>query len=107
MKKLQGWFNPEASRIVETLKSGRKMILVQADIAMMMLEGPMEPVSSDEAYNHSDPDSRTKWRIAIDKELKEMNVRRVWKKISKSEMPVGRLCVKSKWVFHIKRNGVF
>ena len=49
MKKLQGWFNPEASRIVETLKSGREMILDQADIAMMRLEGSMEPVSLDEA----------------------------------------------------------
>jgi hypothetical protein len=38
MKKLQGWFNPEASRIVETLKSGREMILDQSEIAIMMLE---------------------------------------------------------------------
>jgi hypothetical protein len=74
----------------------------------MMLEGPMEPVSFDEAYNHSDLDSRTKWRSAINKELlKEMNMRGVWKKISKSEMSVGRRCVKRKWVFNIKRNGVF
>ena len=107
MKKLQGWFNPEASRIVETLKSGREMILDQADIAMMMLEGPMEPVSFDEAFNHSELESRVKWRSAINKEFKEMDVRGVWKKISKSEMPAGRRCVKSKWVFKIKRNGVF
>jgi hypothetical protein len=77
MKKLQGWFNPEASRIFERLKSGREMILDQVDIAMMMLEGPMEPASFDEAFNDSDLDSRTKWRSAIDKEFKEMNVREV------------------------------
>jgi hypothetical protein len=29
------------------------------------------------------------------------------KKISKSEMTDGVRCVKSKWVFEIKRNGVF
>ena len=81
MKKLQGWFNPEASRIVETLKSGREMILDQADIAMMMLEGPMEPVSFDEAFNHSELESRVKWRSAINKEFKEMDVRGVWKKM--------------------------
>ena len=83
------------------------MIIDQADIAMMMLEGPMEPVSFDEAYNHSEPESRVNWRSAINKEFKEMDVRGVWKKISKSEMPAGRRCVKSKWVFKIKRNGVF
>jgi hypothetical protein len=47
MKKLQGWFNPEALRIFESLKSERGMILDQSDIAMMMLEGPMEPGSFD------------------------------------------------------------
>ena len=67
----------------------------------------MEPVSFDEAYNHFDLDSRTKWRGAIDKEFKKMNVRRVWEKISKSEMPVGRQCVKSNWVFKFKQHGVF
>jgi hypothetical protein len=107
MKKLQGWFNPEASRIVESLKSGREKIINQDELTMMMLEGPMEPGSSDEAYNHSDLDSRAIWRSNTDKELKETNVRRVWKKINKSEIPDGRRCVKSKWVFKIKRNGVF
>ena len=74
---------------------------------MMMLEGPMEPVSFDEAYNHSDLDSRAKWRSTIDKESKEMNVREFWKKISNSEMPVGCGRVKTKLMFKIERNGVF
>jgi hypothetical protein len=62
------------------------MILDQNDITIMMLEVPMEPGSFDEAYNHSDLDSRTKWRIAIDKEFKKINVRRVWKKIRESDI---------------------
>jgi hypothetical protein len=95
------------SKINQSLKSGRDMILDQADIAMMILEGPMEPGNFDEAYNHSDLDSRTKWRSAIDKEFKEMNVRLFWKKINQSEMSDGCRCVKSKWTFTIKRNGVF
>jgi hypothetical protein len=37
MKKLKLWFNPEASRIVESLKLGREMILDHSDITMMML----------------------------------------------------------------------
>jgi hypothetical protein len=83
------------------------MIINQADITMMMLEGPMESETFDDVYNHSDRDSRAKWRNDTDKELKEMNVRRVRKKINKSEMPDGHLFVKSKWVFKIKQNGVF
>jgi hypothetical protein len=38
----------------------------------MMLEGPMESGSFDEAYNHSDLESRTKWRSAMDKELRKL-----------------------------------
>jgi hypothetical protein len=36
------------------------MGLDQFDITMMMIEDPMEPRSFDEAFNHSDLDSRTK-----------------------------------------------
>jgi hypothetical protein len=72
-----------------------------------MLEGQMEPGSVDEAFNQSDLDSRIKWIKAIDNEFKEMNLCGVWKKINKSEMPNGCLCVKSKWVFKIMQNGVF
>jgi hypothetical protein len=56
---------------------------------MMMLEFPMEPRIFDKAYNHSDLDSRIKWRSAIDKEFKEINARGFWKKIIKSEIPDG------------------
>jgi hypothetical protein len=43
MKKLQGWFNPDASRSVESSSSGREPIVDQADIAFMMVEQPNEP----------------------------------------------------------------
>jgi hypothetical protein len=36
-----------------------------------------------------------------------MNEQGVWRKINRSEMPSGRRCVKHKWVFNIKRNGIF
>ena len=35
-----------------------------------------------------------------------MNHRRVWRKIKRSEIPPDRRCVKTKWVFKIKRNGI-
>jgi hypothetical protein len=66
-KKLKGFFNTEASRIVKSLKSGNQIILHKSDISIMMLEGPMEPGSLDEAYNHSDLVSTTKWRSSNNK----------------------------------------
>ena len=89
MKKLQDWFNPDASRIVDASNSGRKMILDQADIALTRLEGPKEPVSFDEVFNHPDMDSRDKCREAIHEAFKTMNLHGVWKAIRKSEIPIG------------------
>jgi hypothetical protein len=36
MKKLRVWFNHEAPKIIESLKSGREMILDHTEIAMMI-----------------------------------------------------------------------
>jgi hypothetical protein len=107
MKKLQGWFNPDASRVVESSNFGRELIVDQADTAFMMVEQPKEPGTFNEAFNHSKEDVRLKWREVIHKEFKEMNLRRVWKKVNKEEMPVGRQCVKSKWVFKSSKTESF
>jgi hypothetical protein len=48
-----------------------------------------------------------KWREAISKEFDEMKEKEVYEKICKSELPNGRTCIKNKWVFKIKRNGIF
>ena len=66
-----------------------------------------EPKSFQEAWNHEDQVQRNKWRDAIKKEFHDMNQRGVWKKIYRRDMPPDRRCVKSKWVFKIKRNGTF
>ena len=67
----------------------------------------VEPKSFEEAWNHPDEVQRKKWQDAIHKEFKDMCNRGVWKKVKRSEVPSGRRCVKNKWVFTIKRNGVF
>jgi hypothetical protein len=36
-----------------------------------------------------------------------MKEKGVYEKICKSELPNGRTCIKNKWVFKIKRNGIF
>ena len=65
------------------------------------------PEKFDEAWDHPDPFQRKLWREAIQKEFDKMNLRKVWRKIKRSEMEPGRRCVKHKWVFDIKRSGIF
>ena len=67
----------------------------------------VEPTTFRDAWDHPDPVQREKWREAIRKEFGDMNRRGVWRKILRSKMPRDRRCVKNKWVFKIKRNGVF
>ena len=62
----------------------------------------VEPTTFQESWNHLDPIQREKWRTAIRKEFHDMNRRQVWRKIKRSEIPPGRRCVKTKWVFKIK-----
>ena len=65
------------------------------------------PSCFDEAWNHPDPFQREKWRAAIEKEFAKMELNKVWKKVQRSSMPKDRRCVKHKWVFEIKRSGIF
>ena len=70
------------------------------------LDLPEEPNKFGEAWDHDDPKERMLWRAAIKKEFGDMESRQVWTKIKKSDMPADRRCVKNKWVFKLKRNGV-
>jgi hypothetical protein len=67
----------------------------------------LEPKPYQEAWNHQETKQKDKWRDAIAKEFNKMANRNVWKKIKHHKMPIGRRCVKIKWVMIIKRNGVF
>jgi hypothetical protein len=42
-----------------------------------------------------------------DKELKEMEKRGVWEIIDEKDIPINHQCIKSKWIFKVKRNGIF
>ena len=65
------------------------------------------PRTYEEAWNHPCPFQRKLWREAITKELKKMKDHNVWKKVLRSTMAQDRRCVKCRWLFEIKRNGVF
>jgi len=67
----------------------------------------IEPTTFWEAYDHPNPKQHAKWRAAIQKEFHNMNQQGVWCKVHRSSIPKGWQCIQSKWVFKIKRNGVF
>ena len=62
----------------------------------------LKPMTFQESWNYPDPIKHEKWRTTIRKEFHDINHRQVWRKIKRSEIPPGRRCVKTKWVFKIK-----
>ena len=95
------YLNDEKNNMKEDTRAGLLREYVQE------LKG-MLPNSYDEAWNHPDEKFRKRWRIAIRKEIKSLvEVRKVWRVIRRSSIPKGRRCVKSKWVFDLKRSGLF
>jgi hypothetical protein len=109
LRQLESSFNPEASRIVERIEQGREILLDHAHFAFFgggVVE-QKEPATFDEAWNHDDPRSREKWREAINKEFEEMKKKEVWEIMKKEDIPQDRNTIKCKWIFKIKRNGVF
>ncbi len=67
----------------------------------------MLPKSYKEAWDHPDPKMRARRRKAFKKELDIVVKQKVWDVIEKKDIPKGRRCVMSKWVFDIERNGTF
>jgi len=49
MKNLQGWINPEATDMIDASISGRKMIIDQANFAVMVSDHPKESATFKEA----------------------------------------------------------
>jgi len=65
------------------------------------------PETWNETWNHPCPFQRKLWRDAVQKELAKMESNKVYQKCNKSDSPAGRKPIKCKWVFDIKRNGIF
>ena len=89
------------------------MITDIADIAMPANESKIneeiviEPKNFNKAWFHSDPIQKDNLLEAILKEHRDTDSRQVWQKIKRSDIPKDRRLVKSRWVFKVKRNGVF
>jgi hypothetical protein len=59
----------------------------------------IEPTSFNDAWNHPEPKNRELWRIAINKELGEMENKKVWEIIHKEYVTKGRRTITCKWIF--------
>ena len=53
------------------------------------------------------PISKRKWRELMRKKYSKLNRFGVWLKVKWLTIPKSRRCFKHKWVFEIKRNGIF
>jgi FtsZ-interacting cell division protein YlmF len=77
MRKLESWFNPEATKAVEDYSHGREMTLDQANLSLLSTVVIKEPTTYEEAINCEQKEDQIKWKSAINKELKEMEKRGV------------------------------
>lgn len=66
-----------------------------------------EPHNFDAAWNHKDPTARTQWREAIKKEYRDMLEKGVWRTRKTNTVTSGRKLIGTKWVFKLKKNGVY
>ena len=65
------------------------------------------PSTYEEAFYHNDEWCKQRWRAAIKLELDKMAQYKVWHVVNKSSVPKDRRLIKNKWVFDIKRTGIF
>jgi hypothetical protein len=105
MRKLESWFIPQATKVLEDYNHGREITLDQANFfSTVIIKGP---TTYEEAINNEQKEDQIKWKNPIDKELKEMKKRGVWEIIDEKDIPIYCRCIKNKWIFQVKRNGIF
>ena len=110
MKKLQALYNEDANKNMEeaTQDKAVKKFNFLIDLAMVTIDTmpvPEEPTTFAKAWNHPNASSHAKWKEAICKEFADMNKQKLWCKTTKTLIPTQQ-CVRNKWVFVIKYNGV-
>jgi hypothetical protein len=78
MRKLESWFNAEATKAVLDYSHGREMTLDQVNLALLSAVMIKEPITYEEAINSEQKEDQIKWKSAINKELKELEKSGVW-----------------------------
>jgi hypothetical protein len=62
----------------------------------------LETITFDDEWNHPNSKVLEFWRAAMNKELGDINTKKVWEVINKEDIPEGRSTNKCKWIFRIK-----
>ena len=70
-------------------------------------EDEFEPTTFQEAWNHPSEKAKMKWREAIRKEFRAQINKGVYRKIRRRDVPPNKRCIKCKWVFKRKSNGIY
>jgi hypothetical protein len=94
MRKLESWFNPMATKAVEDYNHGREMTLDQVNLTLFSTEIFKEPTKYEEEINSEQKEDQIKWKNTI-------NI------IDEKVTPFNHRCIKNKWIFKVKRNGIF
>jgi hypothetical protein len=69
MRKLESWFNPQATKVVENYNHGREMILDQVNLALFSTGIVKEPTTYEEAINSEQKEDQNQVENAINKDL--------------------------------------
>ena len=71
------------------------------------MSDPDEPQSFQEAWWDPDLEVREKWQEAICLEFEKMLDMGVWRHVKRKDCPNDHRLVLCRWVFKVKRNGVY
>jgi hypothetical protein len=105
LARLRTFYNPTPNPLLENDIAKDP---VERMLLMMVQDGSDdEPRFFQEAWHHPDPIKREKWREAIRKEFRDMISRGVWRVRKRRDVPNTRKLIGSKWVFKVKKNGVY
>ena len=79
----------------------------ETSLISAVTSGPTEPKTFQEAWYYPIENNRNNSRAAIKKEIRSMINRGVWRKTDKAKIPKNRRLIGIKWVFKIKRDGIY
>jgi hypothetical protein len=68
LKKLEGWFNPQARHAIDNHKEGQETSVEQVNLALFSTSKACEPSSFHEAWNNKDEKHQRLWSEAINKD---------------------------------------
>ena len=112
MKKQTAFYNGDANKIVKQATKEKNTnnnlnFLIDLALESSNIKPSLdEPQRFNRARYHPNEESLIKWQEAICNEFIIMNKQKVRQKMLESHMPPNHRCIKNKWVFKIKHNGV-